>query len=171
MGIIPGIFRKLEFHSSHLFVMRKAYDSQYDLWELPIADIEFDPKDRDDIPTVLMGLQALYVDAKIRKKIFEILERYVRPEVGHLHGRPGMDLWRIFVLAVVKTTLNCDIDRLTNLANNHRTLRQMLGHADFSDRTRYQRQTLIDHISLLTEEALLEINEVVVECANAHMRD
>jgi len=149
--------------------MRKVYDSQYDLWKTQIADIEIDPKDRDDIPAVLMGLQALYVDAEIRAKVFEILERHVRPEVSHRHGRPGMDLWRIFVLAVVKMALNCDFDRLTNLANHHQTLRQMLGHAEYGDRTKYQLQTVIDNVSLLTEEALQEINKVVVECGHAHL--
>ena len=143
--------------------MRKVYDSQYDLWKTQIADIEIDPKDRDDIPAVLMGLQALYVDAETRAKIFEILERHVRPEVSHRHGRPGMDLWRIFVLAVVKMALNCDFDRLTNLANHHQPLRQMLGHAEFYDRTKYHLQTVIDNVSLLTEEALQKINKVVVE--------
>ncbi len=77
--------------------MRKVYDSQYDLWQAQIADIKFDPKDRDDIPAVLMGLQALHGDAKVRTKVFEILRRHVRSEVSHRHGRPGMDLWRIFV--------------------------------------------------------------------------
>ena len=149
--------------------MRKVYDSQYDLWKVQIADIEFDPKDRDDIPAVLMGLQALYVDAETRAKIFEILERHVRPEVSHRHGRPGMDLWRIFVLAVVKMALNCDFDRLTNLANHHQPLRQMLGHAEFYDRTKYHLQTVIDNVSLLTEEALQKINKVVVECGHARL--
>ena len=149
--------------------MRKVYDSQYDLWKVQIADIEFDPKDRDDIPAVLMGLQALYVDAETRAKIFEILERHVRPEVSHRHGRPGMDLWRIFVLAVVKMALNCDFDRLTNLANHHQPLRQMLGHAEFVDRTKYHLQTVIDNVSLLTEEALQKINKVVVECGHARL--
>ncbi len=65
-----------------------------------------------------------------------------------------MDLWRIFVLAVVKMALNCDFDRLTNLANHHQPLRQMLGHAEFYDRTKYHLQTVIDNVSLLTEEAL-----------------
>ena len=149
--------------------MRKVYDSQYDLWEVQIADIEFDPKDRDDIPAVLMGLQALYVDAEIRAKLFEILKRHVRPEVSHRHGRWGMDLWRIFVLAVVKMALNCDFDRLTNLANHHQPLRQMLGHAEFVDRTKYHLQTVIDNVSLLTEEALQKINKVVVECGHARL--
>ena len=75
---------------------------------------------------VLMGLQALHGDAKIRGRIFEILQKRVRPGVSHLHGRPGMDLWRIFVLGVVKQALNCDFDRLHELANNHLSLRQML---------------------------------------------
>ncbi len=150
--------------------MRKVYDSQYDLWQAQIADIKFDPKDRDDIPAVLMGLQALHGDAKVRAKVFEILRRHVRSEVSHRHGRPGMDLWRIFVLAVVKMALNCDFDRLTNLANNHRIIRQMLGHADFGDETAYRLQTLIDNVSLLTEGVLLEINKAVVECGHAHLK-
>ncbi len=149
--------------------MRKTHDSQCDLWKVPIADIVFDPKDRDDIPAVLMGLQALYVAPEIRAKVFEILGRHVRPEVSHRHGRPGMDLWRIFVLAVVKMALDCDFDRLTNLANHHRTLRQTLGHAEFGDRTKYALQTVIDNVSLLTEEALQEINKVVVACGHGRL--
>ena len=106
--------------------MRKVFDSQYDLYKVPIAEIEFDLRSRDDIPAVLMGLQALYGEATIRERIFEILQKRVRPEVSHQHGRPGMDLWRIFVLGVVKQALNCDFDRLHELVNNHLTLREML---------------------------------------------
>ena len=151
--------------------MRNVYDMQYDLCKVPIAEIEFDLRSRDDIPAVLMGLQALHGDAKIRGRIFEILQKHVRPGVSHLHGRPGMDLWRIFVLGVVKQALNCDFDRLHELANNHLSLRQMLGHGGFEaeQTTKYALQTIIDSVSLLSAEALQEINEVVVASGHAHL--
>ena len=34
----------------------------------------------------------------------------------------------MLVLAILKQGLNCDWDRLCELANKHRTLRQMIGH-------------------------------------------
>ncbi len=41
-------------------------------------------------------------------------------------GRPGMSYWMIFVLLLMKQALNIDFDRLTELANQHQSLRQML---------------------------------------------
>ena len=69
-------------------------------------------------------------------------------------GRPGMDLWRILVLGVLKQGLGCDFDRIHDLANNHRTVRAMLVHGDFADETRYELQTPIDNVSLMTPELL-----------------
>ena len=39
-----------------------------------------------------------------------------------------MELWKIFVLGVLRLSLNCDYDRLQSLANNYKTIRQMLDH-------------------------------------------
>ena len=146
--------------------MRSVVDTQFELGQIPIDQITFHPKDRDDIPAVLYGLQHLYCDETARAKIFEILQKRLLPDVDLRRGRPGMALWRIFVLAVVKLAIDCDFDRLRNLADNHRQLRQMLGHADFYDKTSYQLQTIIDNVSLLTEDVLEEINEVVVACGH-----
>ena len=143
--------------------MRQVQDSQFELGQVPIADIQFDPKHRDDIPAVLAGLQAVYLDEKARTGVFEILKKHVRPEADHHRGRPGMVLWRIFVLGVLKQALKCDFDRLQSLACSYVELRQMLGHADIIDRPKYALQTIIDNVSLLTEEVLLEINQVVVQ--------
>ena len=52
-----------------------------------------------------------------------------------------MDLWRILVLAILKQGLNCDYDRLAELANEHATLRQMLG--DGLMEHHYERQTIV----------------------------
>ncbi|MBI2504240.1 MAG: hypothetical protein HYW07_13525 [Candidatus Latescibacteria bacterium] len=89
----------------------------------------------------------------------------IPPEVDRTTGRPGMALWRILVLGVVRLNLNWDDDRLQEMANQHRTLRQMLGHG-VEDATPYQVQTLKDKVSLLTPEILDRINQLVVNAGH-----
>ncbi len=50
-------------------------------------------------------------------------------------GRPGMDYWTLFVLATLRLVIDCDYDRLHNLANHHRQLRQLLGHDEWHSLT------------------------------------
>jgi len=78
------------------------------------------------------------------------------------NGRPGMTLWRIFVCGTVRLDLNIDYDRLHELVNQHNTLREMLGHAQY-DEHRYHFQTLKDNVSLFTPELLDKVNQLVVE--------
>ena len=77
--------------------------------------------------------------------------------------RPGMDLWQILVLGVLKQGLGCDFDRLHDLTNHHQTIRAFLGHGDFDDKTRYEYQTVVDNVSLLTPELLSAVGRLVVE--------
>ena len=58
------------------------------------------------------------------------------------------------VLGVLKQGLGCDFDRLHDLTNHHQTIRAFLGHGDFDDKTRYEYQTVVDNVSLLTPELL-----------------
>jgi hypothetical protein len=48
------------------------------------------------------------------------------------------------------------------MADNHKTIRQMMGHGVFEYDYKYPLQTLKDNISLLTPEVLKKINELVV---------
>ena len=64
------------------------------------------------------------------------------------------------MLGVLKQGLGCDFDRLHDLANNHRTVRAMLAHGDFADGSRYEMQTLIDNVSLLTPELLSAVGQL-----------
>lgn len=140
--------------------MRKVQECQFGLGQTPIGEIGLDPKSRDDIPAVLKGLQLLYEER--RSELWALLEAGVCPDADHRLGRPGMELWRILVLGVLKQGLDCDFDRLHELANQHRTVRAMLGHGDF-DVHEYQYQTVVDNVSLLTPELLREVNRLVVE--------
>ena len=56
---------------------------------------------------------------------------------------------------------------LHDLANNHRTVRAMLAHGDFADGSRYEMQTLIDNVSLLTPELLSAVGQLVVASGHA----
>lgn len=147
--------------------MRNVVKLQADLGELPIGKIILDPKSRDDIPKLLVGLQYIYVNPEIRKEVFSILQEVIPCKAdgkmaSSAVGRPGMDQWKILVLGVVRLGLNTDYDRLQELANQHSTLRQMLGHADWHDKQTYELQTLKDNLSLFSPELLKRISDVVV---------
>ncbi len=147
--------------------MRIVKLPQRQFGQIDIADIQFDVHSRDDIPAVLKGLQYIYINEPICEKVFSCLEKAIEPKINLNTGRPGMELWNIFVLATVKLAINCDFDRLQDLANNHLLLRHMLGHSGWENPHRYALQTLIDNVSLFRPDVLLEINLIVVEAGHA----
>ncbi len=120
--------------------MRAVQNVQMQIGEVDISQIRFNPKSRDDIPRILKGLQYLYMDVELRSKIFQLLEEEISPKVDKRNGRPGMTLWSILVCGVVRLDLNIDYDRVHELVNEHKTLREMLGHGTFARESyHYQR--------------------------------
>ena len=150
--------------------MRQTRKSQLALGEARIEDIKLDHKSRDDIPAVLLGLQHLYSHEETREKLFSLLEEHILPGTNRNVGRPGMELWRILVMGVLKQGLGCDFDRVHELVNQHRTVREFLGHGAFSQDDTYELQTIIDNVYLLTPELLSEIGRLVVESGHAVAR-
>ncbi len=73
------------------------------------------------------------------------------------------------VLATLRVNLNWDYDRLQEMANQHRTIRQMLGHGSFDEQD-YKLQTLKDNVGLLDEQALQRINKVVVDAGHSLLK-
>jgi hypothetical protein len=145
--------------------MRVIQNEQMMLGEIAIKDIKLDAKSRDDVPQILKGLQYIYVNEEIRKKVFALLEKLIPENISKNNGRPGMQLWRIFVLGVLRLNLDWDYDRLHDRVNNHKTIRAMLGHPEF-DEYYYQLQTIEDNIKLFTPEILDKINQVVIEAGH-----
>jgi IS5 family transposase len=147
--------------------MRTVKNPQLQLGGTPIENIKIDLKSRDDIPPLLLGLQYIYTHVELRDKVFEILEQKIKPDTDNNNGRPGMELWKILVFGVLRLNLNWDYDRLVEMANNHKTIRKMVGHGSFTDDYEYKLQTLKDNVTLLTPEILDEINTVVVEAGHS----
>ena len=143
--------------------MRKIIEPQMKIGETAIANVKFDLRCRDEITKLLLGLQAIYCNQKIRNQVFEILSQIVPANVDPNNGRKGMDLWNIFVLATLRLNCNWDYDKVHEIANNHKRLRQMLGHGTMDDDYYYALQTIKDNVSLFTPEVLDKINQVVVK--------
>ena len=150
--------------------MRRVIDPQIQFGETDISAVVLDLKSRDDIPQILRGLQHIYITPGLRERVFAILEE-IRPQregeqagvkADPDTGRPGMEQWKILVLGTLRQGLNADYDRIQELANQHNTIRQMLGHSDWADDFRYELQTLKDNLRLFTPEILDRINQEVV---------
>ena len=135
--------------------------SQLNLGQTCIGDTKINFDSRDDIPRILLGLQSVYQDKQARQEL-EIVLASVLSDKQINTGRQGMDMWRVFVLGIVRLNLNCDYDRLQELANEHRTLRQMLGHGFLDENKRYALQTIKDNVGLLTEEVLCQLNIIMI---------
>lgn len=151
--------------------MRSVFHPQMTIGQTDIGDIEIDVTSRDDIPMILQGLQHIYVTKSLRAAVFKILEEVAPTKiqddkstvVSLNKGRPGMDQWSILVLGSLRLCLNADYDRILELANQHRTLREMLGLGSFDTDQRYCLQTLKDNLRLLTPEVMERINVKVIE--------
>ena len=134
--------------------------------EMQIDQVNLDSNSRDDIPQLLKGLQYLFLNPILLEQVLKILDSLFPKEIDLNNGRPGMDMWSILVMGVLRLNLNCDYDRLHNLVNNHKTIRQILGHGVVDDQSCYYLQTLKDNVSLLTPEMLDRINQVVVNAGH-----
>ena len=143
--------------------MRKIIEPQMKIGEIAIADIQIDLKSRDEIPKVLIGLQELYCDRTLRKKVFEALKDQVPEKVCPDKGRRGMNLWTVLVLGVLRLVCCQDYDWLTEIADNHITLRLMPGHSLFGKTSCYALLTVKDNIRLFTPAILDKINQIVVD--------
>jgi hypothetical protein len=95
----------------------------------------------------------------------EVLKQIV-PKKSYETGRPGMDLWKILVLGTLRLNCNWDYDKVLEMANNHNTLREMLGHGKTDFDSQYALQTIKDNIVLLTPAILDEINQIVVKAGH-----
>ena len=107
--------------------MRLFKNSQMRIGEVDIENIKLDKTRRDDVPRLLIGLQSVYLNKVLLKKISGIMMEEMIPKVNKKDGRYGMDFWKIFVLHVVKRGANIDYDRLRDYANSHIELRKFLG--------------------------------------------
>jgi hypothetical protein len=148
--------------------MRRRFDVQLALGQTPIERVRIPLKSRDELPPILAGLQWIFQTPQINEEVFALLESKVIAG-KKATGRPGMDLWQVLVLGVVRLGLDCDYDRLEDMANHHTLLRQILGVAPVpaAEEKPFHYKTLADNVCHLDEELLAQINAIVVQAGRA----
>ena len=147
--------------------MRRRFEQQLELGMVAIGEVEIDKKSRHQLPPMLRAMQHIFVEPSLNEALFEVLEAKILSG-KQATGRLGMSLWEIFVLASTRLNLNVDYDFLYDLANNHKSLRGILGvdRNDFQAGKQYHPQTLKDNVSLLDEATIRSLNELVVQAAH-----
>ena len=148
--------------------MRRRFDVQLALGQIPIERVRIPLKSRDELPPILAGLQWIFQTPQINEQVFALLESKVIAG-KRATGRPGLDLWTILVLGVVRLGLDCDYDRLEDLANHHTLLRQILGVSPgaTAEEKPFHYKTLSDNVCHLDEELLAQINALVAQAGRA----
>ena len=83
--------------------MRTVQTPQMSFGEIDISMIKLNPKSRDDIPAILVGLQHIYATPDLHHSVFDILKQLISKQkselidsdasknVSSILGRPGRD--------------------------------------------------------------------------------
>jgi IS5 family transposase len=146
--------------------MRKRFEQQMNLRTVAISDVKFPLKSRDELPSVLKGLQYIFITPGVNEKVFQLLEEKICSGKKKT-GRKGMDLWHILVLAVVRHACGTNWDTLETWANYHELVRRVMGvHATAfieDEKIEFHYQNILDNVSLLDEALLRDINKLVVD--------
>ena len=112
-------------------MVRKHYQKQQRFDCSPIAKVKLNLECRDEIVPILLGLQYLYTNAKLRTKAVQLVASELNEDSRRDIGRPGMDDWHVVVLAAVRLGCNFDYDKLQDQVENHRSLREIMGIGDW----------------------------------------
>jgi len=146
--------------------MRKRFETQLCIGLTPISEIKLPTKSRDELAPTLAALQFIFINQELNERVFTIVEKKIKTGTQNFKGREGMNLWEILVLAVCRLTLDCNYDRIQDLANHHSLIRSLMyvdNNPIGSDYKEYGLQTIKENLMLIDLETIMEINELVVK--------
>lgn len=148
--------------------MRRKFLIQPELNIVPIEKIQIPSKSRDQLAPILLALQWIYATPEVNRAIFDLLEQKILPGKSNEKGRPGLDLWQILVLGIVRHARDCDYDELEDLAAHHSLVRQFLNlpatpDDDLSNIPDISYKTISNNVRHITEELLYDINKIVAQ--------
>lgn len=133
---------------------------------LAISAVTLNLECRDEIIPILRALQHLYADATLRRDLLTLVGKDVNGDTSRKHGRRGMNYWEIAVLAAARLGCNLDYDKLQDLAENHRSLRHIMGIGDWQDEIDFDWRRIEDNLNKLRPATLKKINDLVVKAGH-----
>jgi transposase, IS5 family len=146
--------------------MRKAFEPQMQLDCEDVVNVQLNLNCRDEIVPILWALQHIYSQPKLRDAILRDIAGDVNPTSSTTAGREGMTYWQILVLAAVRLGCNLDYDKLQDLAEQHRALRQVMGIGDWSDHVYFNWRRIQDNLTKLRPETIEKINHRIVQAGH-----
>ena len=147
--------------------MRLVYPEQR-LDCLPISEVTLNLNCRDEIIPILRGLQHLYGNTPLRRELLTLVGKDVNQKTSRKRGRRGMNYWEVAVLASVRLGCNLDYDKLQDLAENHRRLRQIMGIGDWQEEeVDFDWRRIEDNVIKLRPTTVKKINELIVRAGHA----
>ena len=144
--------------------MRNRFEQQYVIGHKSIKDTPINLKHKDKLEELIAALKEIYCNDGYNQRLFAVLEHHLM-EGKKKTGRKGMDLWCIFVLSQVRLCLNINYELVHNLANNHLSIRWLMGvetEQGFK-RTEFSYQNIYDNVTLIDDQMVKEINSIVLE--------
>jgi transposase, IS5 family len=142
--------------------MRVAFQEQPRLDCPPVDAVPLNLNCRDEIIPILRALQHVYGQVQLRREILELVGKDVNAGSSPDHGREGLSYWTIMVLAAVRLGCDFDYDKLQDLAEQHRTLRLMMGIGDWQEAEDFDWRRIRDNLCLLQPATLEKINHLLV---------
>ena len=141
--------------------MRIAFDPQLRLDCTPVLDVRLNTRVATR-SSPSSGLAAHLRPARPARRLLDAVAQDVNGTSSADLGRPGMHYWSILVLGAVRLGCNLNYDRLQNLAEEHRSLRQIMGIGDWCDDQTFDWRCLRDNISLLSPDTIERLNHLIV---------
>lgn len=142
--------------------MRVAFQEQPRLDCPPVDAVPLNLNCRDEIIPILRALRHVYQQASLRREMLDLIGNDVNSDSSPDRGREGLSYWTIMVLAAVRLGCNFDYDKLQDLAEQHRTLRLIMGIGDWDDYTDFDWRRIRDNLCLLQPTTLEKINQQLV---------
>jgi len=134
---------------------------------LPISEVKLNLNCRDEIIPILRALQHVYGAATLRRQLLELVGKDVNEGTSRKQGRRGLNYWEIIVLAAARLGCNLDYDKLQDLAENHRSLRHIMGIGDWqAEEVDFDWRRIEDNLTKLRPETLKKINDLIVQAGH-----
>lgn len=142
--------------------MRIPHRKQQYLGCPAVTQAVLNPNCRDRMIPILRALQHLYSRPQLRGRALDLIAEDVLGDVDPDHGRPGLTLWQILVLASVR--LGCDFtyDHLQDLAENHGNLRHIMQVMQDWEEESFDFRRIRDNICRVLPETIEAINHLIV---------